>query len=193
MNTSKLTIFCFALVAALASASVDKCWTETRKCRYEAKASGYKCKDYYPNMYARCHPIMKYEKVCEKPVTSPAVVGKPKDMTVWDMEKSKLVPYSKNYGPKCPSEGTSDYYETKNLPKHPINYPEVMAAKPTAAAKPKYAEKTAKPYVAPNRSTLLLRNRRQLLSHRLNRCILLLLNRRQLLSHRLNRSIQRFL
>jgi len=92
---------------------------------------------------------MKYEKVCEKPVTSPAVVGKPKDMTVWDMEKSKLVPYSKNYGPKCPSEGTSDYYETKNLPKHPINYPEVMAAKPTAAAKPKYAEKTAKPYVAP--------------------------------------------
>lgn len=99
------------------------CWTETKKCRWEAKHSGYKCKDYYGEKYARCHPVMKYAKKCDKATTVPAKVPKkPEEYTLWVQANTTMVTYDSNYGPHVPgypAKGASDYYYTRTMPTSP--------------------------------------------------------------------------
>lgn len=146
---------------AAPTAMPSTCWYEKRKCRWEASTSGYRCKDYYGEKYARCHPMMKYKKKCDKAEIMPSPrPTKPEDYTVWEQTKSTLVSYDTNYGPHVanyPAGGASDYYYTGKLPKHPHGVKDKPVPAPTAAPKytapptaaPKY---TAPPTVAPKTS-----------------------------------------
>lgn len=150
---------CAVVLATAVSASYiapeASCWTETRKCRWEAKPDGYKCIDYYDGHYSRCHPLMKYKKVCDDAVTEPKKLSKaPASYCDWNMANSTLIGYSKNYIKGYPADGASKYYNTKKLPKHPKGFP----AKPSPAPKKSIAPRTtpaakAKPYKATVKQT----------------------------------------
>lgn len=152
MNAMKL--FALLLIATIASATSyvapeSNCWTETRKCRWEPKHEGYKCKDYYGEKYSRCHPVYKYKSHCDKPTYMPVEKpAQPEDTVNWDMGKCETVHYTKDY--TTPTTGYSDYYDMKKLPKHPKDYPDV---KPTPSSSPAAVYTEAPVYVTTPRGT----------------------------------------
>ncbi len=154
MNTIKvLSVLLIATVATATSyvAPEPQCWKETRKCRWLPKHEGYKCKDYYADKYARCHPVMKYKQECDKPTYMPKHrPTKPEDTVNWEVTNSTVVSYNKYYA--TPEHGDSDYYYTKSLPKHPKNYPAVKtSSSPKYTAPSKYT--TAPEYTSAPRAT----------------------------------------
>ena len=147
MNAIK--VFSVLLIATVATAASyvapdSHCWTETRKCRWMPKHEGYKCKDNYGEKYARCYPVMKYKQECDKPTYMPEPrPTQPEDYVNWEVTDSSMVSYTKYY--ETPTQGCSDYYYTKSLPKHPKDYPAV-----TPSPSPKYTAPTPGPvYTAP--------------------------------------------
>ena len=150
--------FTIALVLGVASAASyvptpNMCWTETKKCRYEAE-HGYTCQDYYPEKYARCYPTITYKKICDDPTIHPSPMPThPKDLIDKGDGKSKIIKYDPNYGSHVkdyPAKGTSDYYYTDKLPTYPKGVTKYPSPPPKYTAPPTYAPVyTAKPTKAP--------------------------------------------